>query len=278
MVVRIGRFPVYLTVLLVWLSAGLLYGAGSGDPQDNTGPGQTIVMEVIAVHHRPAAELLPAIQAALSPRGRTSVDKLSNSLLVFDTKEHLAAIRTLLKTLDRTTPQVTILLRYQRVPSAPHTLSTGSGITAGPGRTLSTGSTRAKGQMMLRVASGSSGYLRTGREVVFDEYWLDLCGRYGYRFSWFSRYRLVETGFEVQPVVLANQVDLTLVPKLSFDRERSLFFTETATRTTVPLDTWVTVALTDSAASAVAGALTEGGGLPAAGMVLEVKASVQRME
>lgn len=271
----IGRLCFLLMLILFWgvLPAGLLHGAGNSEPQGNLESEQAIVMEVISIHHRPAAELLPAIQSVLSPLGRASVDKVSNSLLIFDTAEKLGEIRKLIKVVDRPVPQVTVSIRYSRVQSSSPTLST-RGINAGQGRILSTGSVRQQEQMMLRVASGATGYLRTGKEVAFDEYWLELCGRYGYRFNWFSGYKRVETGFEVHPVAFGDRVDLTLYPKLSFDRDRTLVFTETATRTTVPLDTWVPVALTDSAAGAVIGVVGEDGNLPARGMIMEVKASV----
>lgn len=272
----IGSIRLFLIVLLCWvvLPAGWLYGASGDEPQVGQESGQALRMEVVTINNRPAAELLPTLQPVLSSQGRISVDKVSNSLVVFDTAEQLGEIRKLIMTVDRQVPQVSVSIRYRRVESPSPTLSSRGINTGHQGRILSTGSVGQQGQMMLRIASGTTGYLRTAKEVAFDDYWLELCGRYGYRFSWFSGYRRVETGFEVLPVVFGDRVDLTLAPRLSFDRDRTLVFSETATRTTLPLDTWVPVALSDDASAAVIGVVGEDGMLPISGMVMEVKVSL----
>lgn len=268
-------------VLIVMLSAclpeGLVHGAEREGVKGGQDMGQEVVMELVPIRNRPAADMLQTVQSALSPQGRVSLDKVSNTLLIFDTAEQLIEMKKLIKTLDRQVPQVTVSIRYKRVDSPSRTLST-RGLNTGQGRVLSTGTVRRQEQMMLRIASGSTGYIQTGKEVPFDEYWLELCGRYGYRFGWFSRYRRVETGFEVQPVVFGDRVDLTLYPRLSFDEDRALVFSEAVTRTTLPLETWVPVAMTDSAAEAVVGVIGIDEAQPVSGMIMEVKVRVHQPE
>jgi len=130
--------------------------------------------------------------------------------------------------------------------------------------------------LQLTLSSGSSGYLMVGRDIPFTDYWLNLCSRYGYRFGWLTRYKRVESGFEVHAVVLGSRVDLTLVPRLSFDDSREIRFTKAATRITIPIDTWVPVAASDAGTDLVSAAIvTANGQSNSRAMVIEVKARVR---
>ncbi len=54
----------------------------------------------------------------------------------------------------------------------------------------------------------------------------------------------VAGGIEVRALVLGNQVDLTLLPRLPFVQGREIRFTRVATRVTIPSDTMITIAAT----------------------------------
>ena len=141
---------------------------------------------------------------------------------------------------------------------------------------MSSGNFNQQKNLQLTVNSGSHGYLQIGRDIPFTNTWLDVCYRYGYRFSWLTEYQRVESGFEVQPVVIGSQVDLTLVPRLSFADKETIRFAEAATRMTIPVNTWVPVAAADFGMNTVGAAiLTANGQTNSLAMVLEVKARVR---
>ena len=233
--------------------------------------------EIIKVRKRPAKELLPHVQTVLSPTGRASVDMISNTIIVSDTTDHVQQVRQLIKRLDIPVPLVNISLRYHQTATRSRSLSTAGGISGGQGGLrMSSGSFNQEKNFQLTVSSGSSGYLLIGRDIPFTSSWLDLYYRYGYRFSWLTEYKRVESGFEVQPVVIGSRVDLMLVPRLAFADKETIRFTEAATRMTLPVNTWVPVAASDFGMDTVSAAiLTANGQTNSRAMVLEVKARVR---
>ncbi len=234
--------------------------------------------QIIKVKKRPAKELLPQVQTVLSPTGRASVDTISNAIIVSDTPEVIENIRRLIAGLDKSVPQVTIRLRYRQAGTKTRSLSTAGGISGGEGGLrMHTDAFNQSQTLQLTLSSGSSGYLMVGRDLPFTDYWLDLCSRYGYRFKWMTRYKRVESGFEVQAVALGSRVDLTLVPRLSFGDSREIRFTRAATRITIPVDTWVPVAASDAGTDLISAAIvTANGQSNSRAMVIEVKARVRK--
>ncbi len=216
---------------------------------------------IIKVRMRPAQELLPQVQTILSTSGRASVDSITNAVIVSDSACTIKKIRRLIRALDSPTPQVTIILRYHQTRTQNRTLSTGSGIS-GPKRGLhyTTGTFRRKKNIQITVNSGSTGYLMVGQQIPFTTFWLDLCSRHGYRFSWLNEYTTVGIGFAVHPLVFENRIDLTLLPRLSFADGRTVQFTRAATRITIPPDTWVGLAAANSDINEVSAAILSANG------------------
>ena len=231
---------------------------------------------IIKVKKRAAKELLPQVRTVLSPTGRASVDTISNAIIVSDTPEAVENIQRLIARLDQPVPQVTLRLRYRQAGTKTRSLSTAGGISGNEGGLrMHTDTFNQSQTLQLTLSSGSSGYLMVGRDIPFTGYLLDLCSRYGYRFEWMTRYKRVESGFEIRAVVLGAGVDLTLVPRLSFTDRRTIRFTEAATRITIPVDTWVPVAASDVGADLVSAAIvTANGQSNSRAMVIEVKARV----
>ncbi len=231
---------------------------------------------IIKIHERPAQELLPQVQTILSASGRTSVDIISNAVIVSDHADTIKKIRDLIRRLDVAAPQVTVTLRYHQAETRTRTLSTASGIS-GPktGLHITSGEFRRDKKLQITVSSGSTGYLVVGSKIPFTSFWLDLCSRHGYRFSWLHEYTTVGIGFEVHPRVVDDRVDLSLVPLLSFARGRSIEFTRAQTRVTIPQNTWVQIAATNSGMDEVSTAILSAGGDNDQAMILEVMAWVR---
>jgi hypothetical protein len=231
-------------------------------------------MEIIKLRQRPAREVLPSVRPLLSSAGRASADTVTNAIIVIDRVEHIAKVKELISQLDRHIPQVTVRLRFQVQQERDRRLSTRSGVSGVSGERLAIRSRNREQQLMLRVSSGASGYLRIGKEVAFDRFWLQLCGRYGYRFGWLQDYRTVATGFLVKPQVYGNKVDLELVPRISFGGERELIFVEAANRLVVEEGTWQVLGGQTARDSELIGAVLAVGMGHQRVMLLEVRADV----
>ncbi len=201
---------------------------------------QAVTMAMVQMHHRPAHEIIDVVRSALSPGGRASVDKLTNGVIVFDRAEKLVEIKELIRGLDQAVPQVKVSLRSRVHGAAPSILSTRHGFS-GNGIQRSTGTMAHDKQLVVRVSSGSSAFIRIATEVAFDHYWLQLCNRYGYRSGWFAEHKQMGTGLVVTPLVIGRKVDLTLMPALSFAQGKKIHFAEASTRITVPQNIWVPV-------------------------------------
>ncbi len=250
-----------VSFLFFCLTPSVLFFIGNsfaGDPKDGDDFPE---VAVIKVHQRPAGELLPQVQILLSASGRASVDSVTNTVIVSDNEGTIKKIRRLIRTLDSPTPQVTIILRYHQTKTNNRTLSTSGGIS-GPKRGLqSTNSTfHRKKNERITISSGSTGYLMIGQQIPFTTFWLDLCSRHGYRFSWLNEYTTVGIEFAVHPLVFENRVDLTLLPRLSFADGRTVQFTGAATRITIPPDTWVGLAAANSDINEVSAAILSANG------------------
>lgn len=259
----------FTTVLFFFLCIGAI----SAFAQDTT----RYDFEIITISNQSAKELLPQVQAILSPGGRALVDTITNAIIISDTSKHIQQAREIVQMLDRPIPQVRIHLRYRQATTSTRSLATGGGISSrGNGLQMSTKQNHQNKNLQLLISSGSSGYLLIGANIPFTRYWLDLCGRYGYRYGWFTEYNRIESGFEVTPRVFGNRVDVELVPRISFADHRQIRFIQAATRITIPVDTWVTVAASDVDVHGVhAAILTAGGKTTTRAMLLEIKVHIR---
>ena len=70
-----------------------------------------LMIRLIPVNYSDAATLLDKVKAVLSKRGTASVDRRTNTIIVKDTEDHLAAAEQLVRKLDMQTPQVLIEAR-----------------------------------------------------------------------------------------------------------------------------------------------------------------------
>ncbi|OGP81416.1 MAG: hypothetical protein A2Z08_03090 [Deltaproteobacteria bacterium RBG_16_54_11] len=190
---------------------------------------------VIKVNYRSAAEILPQVQDLLSPEGKASVDTRTNSLIVVDTKESLTKIQAFVASIDKLAEQVKVRFRFQEQGiSTDRDIST-SGRVSGEHGSVAIGRDGREGvhvrardrvvnrqgntESFISVMSGSSAYLWVGKDVPFTERWVYLTRRYA-RVVETVNFQRVETGFEVRPVVIGNNVQVEIVPRISsFDIE-----------------------------------------------------------
>lgn len=200
--------------------------------------------EMFKLRNRRAVEVLPMVEALLSPQGRAAADKIGNMIIVNDRPEVIKEVRKLLQSSDHRMPQVRVQIAFESNDSDQ------AGSSGKSGRHLSTEDTRyryknsgrrSRGSSFIMVSSGSSGYIRMAREVPVTDIWISLCSRNGVPYL-LDGMKTIETGMEVSPVVVGDQVIVTVTPRISWRKRGktgSYRFVDAATRVTIPRSEWV---------------------------------------
>jgi type II/III secretion system protein len=203
--------------------------------------------EIFKIRNRRAEEVLPVVEALLSPQGKAVADKFGNTIVVNDTPEVIAEVQTLLLSSDQRVPQVRVQVAFDSADSG-RTIGFGQRETR-PGRHLSTEDTRSRysnsnrkgsGRSFITVSSGSTGYIRMAREVPVTERWIFFCRRYGVPYL-LKETRTIETGMEVSPVAAGDMVIVTVTPRISWmenGRTDSFRFVDASTTVTIPRSQW----------------------------------------
>jgi len=88
------------------------------------------LVKLLPVNYANAQEMLPQVQALLSTRGKATVDKRTNVIIVEDVRDNLFQAERLVRTLDTQTPQVLI---EARIVEATNNFSRSMGIQWGYG-------------------------------------------------------------------------------------------------------------------------------------------------
>ncbi len=203
--------------------------------------------ELFKLKNRLAAEVLPVVEVFLSPDGSAVADSFGNMIVVNDTPEVIDEIRVLLLTSDRPVAQVKVQIALD---AADNDEIASFGKNGKRGRYLSTeephfrysdAQQTGKKRSFILVSSGSSGYIRMARQVLVTEEWHFLFRRHGMPI-FFKGIRTIETGMEVSPVVVGDQVVVTVTPRISWlangDAE-NFRFVDASTTISVPHSEWV---------------------------------------
>jgi type II secretory pathway component GspD/PulD (secretin) len=245
---RFGKkisFSVILCFCLVWVE--MLPGGVA--PADE--------VAVIKVQYRRAAELVPIVQSMLSAKGSVTVSQRTNSLVIVDTPEAIGRVNAYLDQFDRPVEQVRIYVRFHtqgaeqeraieargRVSNDDLSVATGGkqkdglGLSVGDRRYRQTGSSEA----FVVAMSGSPAFIRSGQQIPYR------------RSSAFFRrhaprdrtiaWQNAESGFEVTPTVVGDNVHLRIVPRVVYDdrQDEAIRFFGAQTELTVPIGQWVEI-------------------------------------
>ena len=215
---------------------------------------------VIEVGYRDVVEMLPLVETLIAPGGKVSADQRTNSLVIIADAESIAKVRDFLANMDKPVPQAVVRVRFENDLSDRNRSLSTTGRASGndwsigtPGarrdgvhvrvqdRSISSG---GQGEAMLRIMSGSRGYIRVGEDIPYTTRWVKLAHHYG-RVVESSYFQRVDTGFEVRPIIQGDQADIEITPRISEAGSRRssgvIRFTEATTRITVPLRQWVTI-------------------------------------
>lgn len=214
---------------------------------------------VVKFHFRDASELLPIVKTLLSPEGKASVDARTNAIIITDTNESLRRIRAAVANLDKPAEQVRIRFRFQQEDLSRERDLSASGKVSGKRWSVATGKRKRDGvsvrarstrvnqhrssESFITVTSGSSAYISVGKDIPYTERWVYLCRRYAHVVETVN-FRSIETGMEVKPVVVGDQVQIEIVPRISYQeagRRGVIRFTEASTKLAVPRGKWITI-------------------------------------
>ncbi|MGD9331251.1 MAG: secretin N-terminal domain-containing protein [Desulfobacterales bacterium] len=219
----------------------------------------------LRIVHREVTDILTMVKPLVSKYGFISADIPSNSLIVIDQAANVARIRKLVSSIDQPVPELKILVQYDYQRSARKQSATASGRIETGDVTIDVGKRKKEGLAVelsddrenrrnssdyaIIVRSGSTAYLRSGVDVPYPERWVDLSHEHGYTGRSVT-FRRVDTGYDVRPVLVGNNVLIDITPRISYLNQRGkrqpIRFAEAATRLNVPLGEWVEIAGTDT--------------------------------
>jgi hypothetical protein len=177
----------------------------------------TMKLEVIDLHHRPAAEVIPIIQPFLA-KGAVVRDAGGYQLIIRTTPENLAQIRQILQKVD-TAPRRLLISVRQASAAAGTAGGADADVHLRPGdsqarvKVYGTGS-RDQGDVTQRiqVLEGNAAFIHTGQSVPVGERNV-FHGSGGTTIQDSVRYRDVTTGFYVYPRVNGDRVILRISPQ-----------------------------------------------------------------
>lgn len=244
-------------LLLLWI--GLSMGA-LGVPARAS---EAVVQ--IRIVHRDANEMLTIVQPLISPSGYISADTASNSLIVIDHPTYVDRIQQLVSRIDQPVPQLKIRVQYGRqetneeqsvatrgkIEVGDATVAVGNKKKEGIDVELSSDERQRhdKGEYTVIVRSGSTAYISSGSDVPYPERWANLSHKHGHIRRPVT-FKKVDTGYDVRPVLMGNNVQIEITPHISYISQRGIRqpirFAEAATRLNVPLGKWVEVAGTNT--------------------------------
>lgn len=204
-------------------------------------------VEFFTLKNRRAADVLPVVQALLSPTGKAVADRYANMIIVNDSATVIESVHDLLRSSDQPVQQVRIQMAFDSDSNTNGLVIHSSGSHSG--RHLSTENMGGgyedslhsrSSRSFLTVSSGSSGYIRMAREVPVTDRWLFFCRRYGVPYL-LQDTRTIETGMEVSPVVAGDNVIVTVTPRISWmddDRVETYRFVDASTEISIPRSQW----------------------------------------
>ena len=175
------------------------------------------VLEVIALQHRPAAELIPLIQPFVAKDGIIKADDAK--LIVRTTPANMAELRALIAELDQPLRRLLITVKQLSGESAQ------SSDTAVDGRLDSNGKSShidarvwqtekrddADRVQQVQVAEGGQAFIDVGRQIPITDFAVGQT-RSGAIMEQQTRYAAATTGFFVRPLLNGDMVTIEISP------------------------------------------------------------------
>ena len=180
--------------------------------------GDGLQLRFFQLNYRPALATVELVKSVLSPRGTVLPETRLNKLVVKDTAEALTRVEKLLEQSDLPSPIVRIeLSSNSQLPIGGYQAGvrlTPRGRVVGQAQTVQSNTTSATTQFLL-VMSGEKGHILVGEQMPYVEpYWNYVNGLGlvppGVIFQ------SVSTGFSVEPLVMGQNIKVTITPYISY--------------------------------------------------------------
>lgn len=213
---------IFLIVLLTFLA----YITSSSIADD-------LLLKVFQINYRKAEEMEKAVEMLLSPEGRISVDKRTNSLIVKDYPANIRAVADFLKEQDKKIQQVKIKIRYvdentlKRVGmdikwqyrdshwAIGNIISNKKGMNIDAVLGAEKERQKVTGEQTLLVMSGSDGKIAVGRSIPYTDWFYWYTKNRGYMIKE-TKFKDVSTGFVVRPRVAGSNINIDISPQISY--------------------------------------------------------------
>jgi type II secretory pathway component GspD/PulD (secretin) len=212
---------------------------------------------VIKVQYRRAAELVPVVQSMLSAEGTVTVSQRTNSLVIVDTPEAIQRVHAYLDQFDRPVEQVRIHVRFHTQGADQERTIEARGRVSNDDLAVATGGRRRDGldisvedrrrrqtgnsEAFVVAMSGSPAFIRAGQQIPYrrSSAFFRRHGPRDHTVAWQN----AESGFEVTPTVVGDNVHLKIVPRITYDdrQDAAVRFFEAQTELTAPIGQWVEI-------------------------------------
>jgi type II secretory pathway component GspD/PulD (secretin) len=217
---------------------------------------------VIRVKYRGAEEMAPIVQGLLSPDGHLSVDTRVNSLVIVDNPAAIQRVHEYLNRFDVPIERLRIRVRFYEKQTADQRAASIDGSVSGKDWRIATGGQNKDGveinlenrmrdqnsvsEYFVMTSSGSPAYIATGNEIPYRQTWGYRLGRHRKKTGPVT-YKKIETGFEVTPRIVGDQVNLKIIPRVTHDNTTDgvIRFHGAQTNLMVPLGQWVEIGGSD---------------------------------
>ncbi len=213
---------------------------------------------VIKIKYRWARELAPIVRSMLSPDGSVTVSERVNSLVIVDNQAAIQRVRSYLDQFDKPLEQIRIRVRFYEQRTGEAGSVSARARVSGEDWHAATGGRRKDGaditleearryrtnfsEHAVIASAGQAAYIIAGKEVPYHERWTDFSRRYGHG-THTVIFQVVETGFEVVPTIVNDNVLIKIVPRIAYDDDQDavIRFYGAQTEVTVPFGRWVEI-------------------------------------
>ena len=217
---------------------------------------------VIRIRYRGAQELAPIVQSLLSPEGHLSVDTRVNALVIVDNPAAIRRVHDYLNQFDVPIERLRIRVRFYEKQTDHQRSAAVDGSVSGGDWRITTGRQNTDGvevdlenrkrdqnsvsEYFVTTSSGSPAYIASGKEIPYRQTWGYRLGRHRKKAGPVT-YKHIETGFEVTPRIVGDQVNLQIIPRVAHDNTTDgvIRFYGAQTRLVVPLGQWVEIGGSD---------------------------------
>jgi type II secretory pathway component GspD/PulD (secretin) len=202
--------------------------------------------------------MAPIVQSLLSPDGHLSVDTRVNSLVIVDSPAAIQRVHDYLNRFDVPIERLRIRVRFYEKQADDQGAASIDGSVSGKDWRIATGGQNKDGvevnlenrkrvqnsvsEYFVMTSSGSPAYIATGKEIPYRQTWAYRLGRHRKKTGPVT-YKQIETGFDVTPRIVGDQVNLKIIPRVTHDNTTDgvIRFHGAQTNLMVPLGQWVEI-------------------------------------